>query len=92
VKKICAVLDELAPKKLNGLNSFSDLITYVEDRPGHDVRYAVNTNKIQKDLGWKAQENFESGIGKTIDWYLKNSAWSDNILNGTYQLSRLGVN
>ena len=92
VRKICSILNELAPNKLNGLGSFSELITYVEDRPGHDVRYAINAQKINKDLGWEPQENFESGIHKTVEWYLNNNEWYDNIQNGSYQLERLGVN
>ena len=92
VKKVCSILDELIPNKLNGMSSFSDLITYVKDRPGHDVRYAINTSKINKDLGWEPQEDFESGIRKTVEWYLNNKAWYENIQNGSYQLERLGVN
>ncbi len=92
VRKVCSILDELIPNKLNGVSSFSELITYVKDRPGHDVRYAINANKINKDLGWEPQENFESGIRKTVEWYLNNKAWCENIQNGSYQLERLGVN
>jgi len=92
VRKICSILDKLVPSKLNGLNSFSDLIAYVKDRPGHDVRYAINANKINKDLGWEPQESFESGIQKTVEWYLNNLQWSENIQNGSYKLERLGVN
>ena len=92
IRKICSILDELIPNKLNGVSSFSELITYVKDRPGHDVRYAINANKIKKDLGWEPQENFESGIRKTVEWYLNNKAWCENIQNGSYQLERLGVN
>ena len=91
VKKVCSILDKLVPSKLNGLNSFNELITYVKDRPGHDVRYAINANKINKDLGWEPKENFESGIQKTVEWYLNNNVWSENIHNGSYQLERLGV-
>ena len=91
VKKVCSILDKLVPNKLNGLNSFNELITYVKDRPGHDVRYAINANKINKDLGWEPKENFESGIQKTVEWYLNNNVWSENIYNGSYQLERLGV-
>ena len=91
-KKICSILDQLAPKKLNGINSFSELITYVEDRPGHDVRYAIDSNKIKKNIGWSPKENFESGILKTVQWYLENLSWSKNILNGNYKLERIGVN
>jgi dTDP-glucose 4,6-dehydratase len=92
VRKVCSILDELIPNKLNSVSSFSELITYIEDRPGHDVRYAINANKINKDLGWEPQENFESGIRKTVEWYLNNKAWCENIQNGSYQLERLGVN
>ena len=91
VRKVCSILNELAPNKLNGMSSFSELITYVKDRPGHDVRYAINAKKINQDLGWKPQENFESGIQKTVEWYLNNNEWCDNIQNGSYQLDRLGV-
>ena len=92
VRKVCSILDELIPNKLNGMSSFSELITYVKDRPGHDVRYAINANKINKELGWDPQEDFESGIRKTVEWYLNNKVWSENIQNGSYQLDRLGVN
>ena len=92
VKKICNILDKLISNKLNGITSFSELITYVKDRPGHDVRYAINANKIQRDLGWKPEESFESGILKTVKWYLDNNEWCENIQNGNYKLERLGVN
>jgi len=92
VRKVCSILDELIPEKLNGLSSFKELITFVKDRPGHDVRYAINAKKINKNLGWKPQENFESGIRKTVEWYLNNKEWYDNIQNGSYKLERLGVN
>jgi len=92
VKKICIILDEIVTKKMNDITSFIELITYVKDRPGHDVRYAINANKIQRDLGWKPKENFESGIRKTVEWYLNNKIWSENIQNGSYKLERLGVN
>jgi len=92
VKKICNILDGLIKNKVNGVSSFSDLITYVKDRPGHDVRYAINANKIQRDLGWEPRENFESGIKKTVEWYLNNHEWCENIQNGSYKLERLGVN
>ncbi len=92
VKKICNILDDLITNKFNGISSYSELITYVEDRPGHDVRYAINAGKIHRDLGWKPQENFESGIRKTLEWYLGNRSWSENILNECYKLERLGAN
>ena len=91
VKKICNILDKLISNKLNGIASFSELITYVKDRPGHDVRYAINANKINRDLGWKPEESFESGILKTVQWYLTNNDWCENIQNGSYKLERLGV-
>ena len=91
-KKICNILNELVPDKLNGLNSFSELITFVKDRPGHDKRYAINSSKINVSLGWKSEEEFESGIRKTIQWYLENQAWCNNIINGSYKLERLGEN
>ena len=91
VKKICNILDGLILKKINDITSFANLITFVKDRPGHDVRYAINANKIEKDLGWKPIENFESGILKTVKWYLNNHEWCKNIQNGSYKLERLGV-
>ena len=92
VRKVCFILDELVPNKLNGTGSYSELITYVKDRPGHDVRYAINAQKINEDLDWEPLDDFESGIQKTIEWYLNNIEWCDNILNGSYQLKRLGEN
>ena len=82
----------IVSEKLNGMSSFCELISHVKDRPGHDVRYAINANKINKDLGWEPQENFESGIRKTVEWYINNKKWCENIQNGSYQLERLGVN
>ena len=92
VNIICNILDELMPDRLNGLASFKDLITYVEDRPGHDVRYAIDASKIKIDLNWEPKEDFISGIRKTIKWYLTNLTWSENIQDGSYKLERLGVN
>ena len=91
VKKICSILDQLVPEKLHEINTFSELITYVEDRPGHDVRYAIDSNKIKKNIGWSPEENFESGILKTVQWYLENLSWLKNILNRNYKLERIGV-
>ena len=82
VEKICAIVDRLAPK-LDFRHS--SLITYVKDRPGHDRRYAINCNKIRQDLGWQPQENFDSGLLKTVKWYLNNSAWIDSVRSGAYQ-------
>jgi len=92
VRKVCSILDKLVPNKLNGMSSFNELISYVKDRPGHDVRYAINANKIIKDLNWQPQEDFNSGIQKTVEWYLDNKLWCENIKNGSYKFERLGVN
>jgi len=92
VRKVCDILDKLVPNKLNGMSSFKELIIYVKDRPGHDVRYAINANKIVKDLNWQPQEDFNSGIQKTVEWYLDNTIWCENIKNGSYKFERLGVN
>jgi dTDP-glucose 4,6-dehydratase len=90
VHKICEILDEILPINQNGLSSYKHLISYVKDRPGHDVRYAIDATKIKNELGWEPIENFESGIMKTIEWYLNNNSWSDNIQNGSYKLIRVG--
>ncbi|ALE02194.1 dTDP-glucose 4,6-dehydratase [Candidatus Pseudothioglobus singularis PS1] len=91
VEKICEILDILIPDRLNGLDSYRDLITYVQDRPGHDVRYAIDNTKIKNELDWEPKENFKSGMQKTVEWYLDNLLWSENIKNGSYKLERLGV-
>lgn len=92
VNTICDILDELIPDRLNNLSSFKELITYVKDRPGHDVRYAIDASKIKNDLNWEPNEDFISGIRKTINWYLTNRSWSKNIQDGSYKLERIGVN
>lgn len=93
VKAICTLLEELAPeRKPNGTTNYSDLITYVKDRPGHDARYAIDASKIERELGWVPQETFESGLRKTVAWYLANDAWWQRVLSGDYRLSRLGEN
>ena len=91
VKTICALLEELVPEKTAGVARYEDLITFVQDRPGHDVRYAIDAAKIGRELGWKPQETFESGIRKTVQWYLDNKTWWQNVLNGNYRLERLGT-
>ena len=91
VKTICALLEELVPEKPDGVARYEDLITFVQDRPGHDVRYAIDAAKIGRELGWKPQETFESGIRKTVQWYLDNKTWWQNVLNGSYRLERLGT-
>ncbi len=90
VISICSMLDEIKPLE-NG-KSYSDLIKFVKDRPGHDFRYAINADKIQKELNWFPSESFESGIKKTILWYLKNESWWRMIQNQTYKQERLGEN
>ena len=91
VKKICNILDTLIPDRLNGLESYFELITYVQDRPGHDVRYAIDNTKIMSKLGWEPIISFELGMQMTVEWYLNNLLWSLNIQNGNYRLERLGV-
>lgn len=90
VKTICVLLEELVPNKLEGVSQYSDLITYVKDRPGHDVRYAIDAAKIERELGWKPEETFESGIRKTVEWYLNNKKWWSRVLDGSYSRERLG--
>ncbi|MCF7529063.1 dTDP-glucose 4,6-dehydratase [Neisseria lisongii] len=91
VRTICELLEELAPQKPAGVAYYRDLITHVTDRPGHDMRYAIDADKIGRELGWQPQETFESGIRKTVLWYLNNREWWQNVLNGDYRLQRLGT-
>jgi dTDP-glucose 4,6-dehydratase len=72
-------------------DSYKDLITFVEDRPGHDLRYAIDASKIERELGWEPQETFESGIRKTVEWYLDNQAWCKHVQDGSYRRQRLGI-
>lgn len=93
VHAICELMDELAPMHQRGypLNTkHSTLITHVTDRPGHDLRYAIDAGKIERELGWKPEETFESGLRKTVQWYLNNKDWWQAVLDGSYQLERLG--
>ena len=90
VRTICELLEELAPNKPQGVAHYADLITHVTDRAGHDVRYAIDASKIQRELGWTPQETFESGIRKTVQWYLDNPSWWQRVLDGSYKLERLG--
>ncbi|MDK9557252.1 dTDP-glucose 4,6-dehydratase [Marinobacter sp. M216] len=87
VHTICDLLQELAPADF----SYRELITHVADRPGHDLRYAIDAGKIQRELGWEPQETFESGIRKTVRWYLDNLPWCKRVQDGSYQRERLGV-
>lgn len=87
VHTLCDLLYELAPTKTH----YRDLITFVEDRPGHDLRYAIDAGKIQRDLGWTPQETFETGLRKTVEWYLANRDWCARVQDGSYQRERLGT-
>ena len=91
VKTICQLLEELVPVKPDGVTKYQDLITYVTDRPGHDVRYAIDASKIERELNWKPEETFESGIRKTVEWYLNNKQWWSRVLDGSYAGERLGI-
>lgn len=86
VQTICSILDELVPKTAK----YAEQITYVSDRPGHDMRYAIDASKIQKELDWQPKETFESGLRKTVLWYLNNKQWWGNVLSGSYKMQRLG--
>ena len=90
VKMICKILDELKPESTG--QKYETLITFVKDRPGHDLRYAIDAAKIEKELGWTPQETFETGIRKTVAWYLNNLDWCHRVQDGSYQRERLGVN
>ena len=90
VRTICALLEELAPQKPAGIARYEDLITYVQDRPGHDQRYAIDASKIERELGWVPLETFETGLRKTVQWYLDNLEWCRRVQDGSYQGERLG--
>lgn len=91
VEALCSLLDELAAdERPREISSYRELITFVKDRPGHDRRYAIDASKIQHELGWVPSETFESGIRKTVEWYLLNRQWWQRVLSGDYQLGRLG--
>ena len=90
VEAICDLLEELAPEKPAGITAYRDLITFVKDRPGHDLRYAIDASKIESELGWVPQESFETGLRKTVQWYLNNRSWWQRVLSGAYRLERLG--
>ncbi|HCI4636975.1 TPA: dTDP-glucose 4,6-dehydratase [Klebsiella quasipneumoniae subsp. quasipneumoniae] len=92
VRTICTILDKVVAQKPGNITHFADLITFVTDRPGHDLRYAIDATKIQRDLGWVPQETFESGIEKTVHWYLNNQTWWQRVLDGSYAGERLGLN
>lgn len=90
VETICHLLEELAPEKPIGVNNYRDLIIFVKDRPGHDARYAIDASKIDVELGWVPEETFESGLRKTVQWYLDNREWWERVLSGAYRLERIG--
>lgn len=91
VHTLCDLLEELVPEKPEGVNQYRELVTHVQDRPGHDLRYAIDASKIQRDLGWTPEETFETGIRKTVQWYLENSEWCQRVQDGSYRRERLGT-
>jgi len=83
---LCDILDKLRPLGSDSdISSYRDLITYIKDRPGHDRRYAINTTKIEKELHWRPSETFETGIRKTVEWYLDNADWVKQVISGEYR-------
>tara|TARA_B100000780_G_scaffold270333_1_gene230008 strand:- start:23000 stop:24073 length:1074 start_codon:yes stop_codon:yes gene_type:complete len=91
VEAICELLEELAPNKPEGIAHYRDLISFVKDRPGHDTRYAIDGSKIKRELGWVPEQTFETGLRKTVKWYLDNELWWNRVISGAYQLERLGA-
>jgi dTDP-glucose 4,6-dehydratase len=91
VHAVCAALEELAVNKPTDINQYIDLIEYVTDRPGHDQRYAIDAGKIERELGWRPRESFESGLFKTVKWYLTNEPWWQHVADGSYRGERLGL-
>ena len=91
VRCLCAILEEKAPDKPAGVARYEDLVTHVADRPGHDLRYAIDAGRIGRELGWRPEETFESGLAKTVQWYLENDRWCQRVLDGSYRGERLGV-
>jgi dTDP-glucose 4,6-dehydratase len=83
VKSICQILDELKPRA--DKKSYAEQITFVKDRPGHDRRYAIDAGKLKRELGWKPKETFDTGIKKTVQWYLDNSVWIEGVVSGSYR-------
>ena len=90
VSTICDLLEETHIKKTAGIINYKDLITFVQDRPGHDERYAIDASKIQRELGWTPEETFETGLSKTVQWYVDNPQWWKRVLSGDYRLERIG--
>ena len=91
VRTICNHLNDLVTVKPDGIDDFKELITFVKDRPGHDLRYAIDAGKVHKQLGWSPNETFNTGIKKTVEWYLQNTDWCKNVQDGSYQRERLGL-
>jgi dTDP-glucose 4,6-dehydratase len=91
IKTLCAILDELEPNHPKGIHHYAELITHVTDRPGHDQRYAIDASKTKEKLGWVPEETFETGIRKTVEWYLNNPEWCQHVKDGSYQGERLGL-
>ena len=89
VRRLCDLLERLAPEAV-GPNCFESLISFVPDRPGHDLRYAIDAGKVERELGWKPHETFETGLEKTVRWYLDNRQWWNRVLDGSYRLERIG--
>jgi len=89
VRSICSILDEILPKSDGG--KYQDLIEFVTDRPGHEMRYAIDASKIKNELGWEPAEDNQSGMKKTVQWYLDNEPWWGAILSGDYKLNRIGL-
>ena len=88
VNAICTLLDELAPR---ATGTYTSQVTFVQDRPGHDQRYAIDAGKIERELGWKPQETFETGLRKTVQWYLDSRDWCEQVQSGKYRRERLGA-
>lgn len=91
VKTVCSLLDELSPSKIDDIDKYEQLIVYVTDRAGHDIRYAIDATKIANELSWTPDETFATGIRKTVEWFLENSVWCNRVKDGSYQGQRLGV-
>lgn len=91
VHSVCQILDELAPGHPQGIKNYAELITHVEDRPGHDQRYAIDTSRIKRDLNWVPEHTFDNGLRKTVGWYLDNLEWCRRVQDGVYQRGRIGL-
>lgn len=91
ILSLCELLDKLSPSQVPGVTQYEQLIRFVEDRPGHDLRYAIDASKIERELGWTPAETFETGLRKTVEWYLANENWWRDVLNGSYRRERMGA-